>query len=128
MTRTIEIAKEGWPSVLKMFNKLADGLPVRVEVARRELGDQEMGELLPLRDIDFETKGSERGAIVVAVGSDRGELTHLVKQPVSMAIGLNEANEPQFLAIEEEGGATTIVHFEKLPELESDYEEFASTP
>ncbi len=126
MIRTVEIPPERWPSFLKMLNRLNDGQPVRLEVANRELGDQEMGELLPLQDIDLETKGSERGRLVVSVGSDRGELTHLVERVLRMAVGINEANEPKWLAIYEGGEATTIVHFEKLPALEAEYSDIAT--
>jgi hypothetical protein len=38
-----------------------------------------------------------------------------------MAVGLNDANEPQWLAVDERGEATTIIHFEKLPALEREY-------
>ncbi len=119
MIRTVEIPKERWPSFLQMLNRLADGRPVRLEVARRDLGDQEMSRLLPLIDVDFETKGSERGELVISVGGERGELTHVIEKPTRMAVGLNEANEPQWLAIDEHGEGTTIVHFERLPALEA---------
>jgi len=128
MTRTVEIPQDRWTAFLKMLNRLADGRPVRLEVARRELGDQEMGNLLPLVDVDFETKGSDRGALIIAVGSDRGELTHLIGRPTRMAIGLNDVNEPQWLAIDEQGEGTTIVHFEHLPALEQGYADSAAAP
>ena len=121
MVRTIEIPQERWPSFLKMLNRMADGRPVRIEVARRDLGDQEMGDRLPLLDVDFETKGSDRGDLVIAVGSDRGELTHLIEKPTRMAVALNDDNEPQWLAIDEHGEGTTIIHFERLPALEPEY-------
>ena len=128
MTRTVEIPQDRWTAFLKMLNRLADDRPVRLEVARRELGDQEMGNLLPLVDVDFETKGSDRGALIIAVGSDRGELTHLIGRPTRMAIGLNDANEPQWLAIDEQGEGTTIVHFEHLPALEQEYADAGAAP
>jgi len=121
MTRTIEIPREKWPSFLKMLNRLADGRPVRLEVARRDLGDQEMGGRLPLQDIDLETKGSERGKLTITVGSDRGELTHLIAQPTHISIGLNDVAEPQWLGIDEPNEAVTIIHFEQLPALEREY-------
>lgn len=127
MTRTVEIPQDRWTAFLKMLNRLADGRPIRLEVARRELGDQEMGNLLPLVDIDFETKGSDRGALIIAVGSDRGELTHLIEKPRRMAVGLNDVNEPQWLAIDE-GEGTTIVHFEQLPALEQEYADAGAAP
>jgi hypothetical protein len=128
MTRTVEISQDRWTAFLKMLNRLADGRPVRLEVARRELGDQEMGNLLPLVDVDFETKGSDRGALIIAVGSDRGELAHVIEKPRRMAIGLNDVNEPQWLAIDEQGEGTTIVHFEHLPALEQGYADSAAAP
>jgi len=128
MTRTVEIPQDRWTAFLKMLNRLADDRPVRLEVARRELGDQEMGNLLPLVDVDFETKGSDRGALIIAVGSDRGELTHLIERPTRMAIGLNDVNEPQWLAIDEQGEGTTIVHFEHLPALEQEYADAGAAP
>lgn len=121
MTRTIDIGQERWPSFLKMLERMADGRLVRLEVARRELGDQEMGRRLPLVDLDLEEKGSERGRILITVGSDRGELTHVIEAPTRMAVGVNEADEPQWLAIDEHGEATTILHFEQLPALEAAY-------
>jgi Family of unknown function (DUF5335) len=121
MTRTVEIPQHKWPSFLRMLNLLADGRPVRVEIAQRELGDQQMGDLLPLGSIDLETKGSERGKLIITVGGDRGELTHLVEQPTRITLGLNDAGEPQWLGIDEHGEATTIIHFERLPALESEY-------
>src|SRR5262249_22433878 len=108
MTRTIEIPQQKWPSFLRMLNRLADGRPIRLEVARRDLGDQEMGGMLPLQDIDLETKGSERGKLSISVGSDRGELIHLIEQPTHIAMGLNEVGEPQWVAIDEPGSAVTI--------------------
>ena len=121
MTRIIEIGQERWPSYLKMLERMVDGRLVRLEVARRELGDQEMGRRLPLVDFDLEEKGSERGRILITVGSERGELTHIIEAPTHLAVGVNDANEPQWLAIDEHGEATTIVHFEQLPALEAEY-------
>jgi hypothetical protein len=128
MVRTVEIPQDRWPSFLTTLSRLAGGQPVRLEVARRELGDQEMGNFLPLRDVDFERKGSERGHLVISVGSDRGELTHLIEEPTHMALGLNEVAEPQWVAIKEHGEATTILHFERLPALPELRDEYALTP
>lgn len=121
MTRIIDIPKERWSSFIETIHRLADGRPVRLEVARRELGDQQMAELQPLTDIDFETKGSARGALVVSVGSDRGELTHLIAKPTRIAVGLNDVGEPQWVAIDEADGGTTIVHFEHMPALPEEH-------
>jgi hypothetical protein len=117
MTRTVDIPQDKWRSFLQMLNHLADGRPVRLEVARRDLGDQEMSDGLPLVDIDLETKGSERGTLTITVGSDRGELRHLIEQPTDISVGLNEVGDPQWVGIDERGLATTILHFIELPAL-----------
>jgi hypothetical protein len=117
MTRIIDIPNDRWTSFVETISRLADGRAVRLEVANRELGDQDMAELQPLIGIDFDTKGSERGAVVVSVGSDRGELTHVVAKPTRIAVAINEVSEPQSVAIEDADGGTTIVHFERMPAL-----------
>jgi hypothetical protein len=121
MIRTVEISQERWPSFVETINKLADGRPVRLEVAHRELGDQEMEELLPLVDFDFETKGSEKGRVMIAVSSGNGELNHLIEEPLRIAVGLNEGGAVEWIAIDEPGEATTIVHIPNLPALEESY-------
>jgi hypothetical protein len=117
MIEGMEVPKENWPKFLAMLNRLALDRPVRVEVVQRELGDQEMGELLPLRELDFETKGSARGKLIIAVGSDRGELVHLIEAPTRFFVGINEAGVLEWLSIEEAPLGKTIVHFEELPAL-----------
>jgi hypothetical protein len=121
MLRTVEVPRERWLEFLQVIQEMALGRPIRLEVASRELGDQDMAERLPLLALALETKGSARGDLIIAVGSDRGELTHVIEQPKRMAVGLNESNEPQWLALDEAGEAATIIHFERLPALESEY-------
>ena len=118
MTRTVDIPQDKWRSFLQMLNRLADGRPVRLEVARRDLGDQQMSEGLPLVDIDLETKGSERGMLTITVGSERGELRHLIERPMHISVGLDEIGEPKWVAVDEGGEATTILHFVERPALE----------
>ncbi len=125
MIRTVEIPRERWQSFLEMIDRLASGRPVRLEVARRELGDQDMASRLPLIGVELEQKGSDRGELVVSVATDRGELTHVIGQPTGIAIGLNDNDEPQWLAVAEPGDAITIIHFEQLAALSADY---APTP
>ena len=70
MIDSLEIPKQNWANFLQLLNRQALDRSVRLEVINRELGDQEMATMLPLREIDFETKGSARGALLVTVGSD----------------------------------------------------------
>ena len=121
MIRTVEIPRERWLEFLQMIHRMALGRPVRLEVARRELGDQEMSDKLPLLGLDLELKGSGRGELIVAVGSDRGELTHVIERPMRIAVGLNEGDEPQWIAVDERDEAVTIIHFERLSAVEPEY-------
>ena len=114
MIRTLEIPKENWMRFVDDVNRRALGRSIRLEVVGRELGDQEMGDLLPLRGIAFETKGSARGALFIMAGTDEEELTHEITTPTRVYLEHNEAAEMEWLAIEEADGARTLVHFEEL--------------
>ena len=115
---SIEVPKQNWASFLLALNRLAQDRPVRLEVINRELGDQEMVEKLPLIGIDFETKGSERGDLLVTVLSDDGPLTHRMEKPTRLFIAHNETGElMQTLAVLEADGGETIIYFEDLPAL-----------
>src|SRR5262249_52568052 len=112
------VPKQGWGSFLVGRNRLAQDRPIRLEVISRELGDQEMADKLPLIGIDFETKGSERGDLLVTVLSDDGPLTHRMEKPTRLFIAHNETGElMQTLAVLEADGGATIIYFEDLPPL-----------
>ncbi|MCU1280843.1 MAG: hypothetical protein JWM53_4389 [bacterium] len=121
MTRTFNIPEERWRPFLRLMNRLALGRPVRVEIVNRTLGDQEIGDKLPLREIDLELKGSERGRLIVSVGDDESEIIHFVSLPTRLAIGIDEVGELQWIAVDERDVRVTILHFERFPELEADY-------
>ncbi len=115
---SIEVPKQSWTSFLLALNRLAEDRPVRLEVINRELGDQEMATKLPLLAIDFETKGSERGDVLVTMMSDDGPLTHRIEKPTQFYIAHNETGElMQTLAILDATGGETIIYFEDLPAL-----------
>jgi hypothetical protein len=117
MIEGLEVPKENWPRFLKMLNRIAVDRPVRVEVVERELGDQEMAELAPLRELDFETKGSAKGKLILGVGSDQGPLIHTIATPTRFYVGITDAGVLEWLAIDEAPAGRTIVHFEQLPAL-----------
>jgi|GEM_PF-385671 len=128
--RTLEIPKENWMSFLEMLNRHAADRPLRLEVVNRELGDQEMGDYLPFRGINFEAKGSDRGDLLIITGSDRGELTHRIARPTRIYILHNEAAELELVTIEEADNGKTLMYFEHLPalpeELHQDPQQHAS--
>lgn len=115
---SIEVPKEGWVEFLKALNRLAQDRPVRLETINRELGDQELADKLPLIGIDFETKGSARGDLLVSVMSEDGPLDHRIEKPTQFYIAHDETGELlQTLAILDADGGKTIVYFEDLPAL-----------
>jgi hypothetical protein len=114
MIRTLEIPKENWLGFLENVNRRALGRSIRLEAIGRDLGDQEMGNLLPLRGIAFETKGSARGALFIMAGTDEEELSHQIATPTRIYLGHNEAAEMEWLAVEEADGARTLIYFEEL--------------
>lgn len=121
MMRVLDIPERQWLSFFRMLNGIAAGRPVRLEVLQRQLGDEEMAHLLPLRTIEFESKGSARGDVFVVVGLEQEQLTHQIVRPVRMVMALNELAEPEWLGIREEDGGTTIIYFERLPAIEAEY-------
>ncbi|HXN41149.1 MAG TPA: DUF5335 family protein [Myxococcaceae bacterium] len=114
----LEIPKQNWVTFLRTLNQLAQSRPVRLEVINRELGDQEMVNKEPLREIDFETKGTARGALIVAVGDDSEPLFHRIDVPTRLFIAHNELGTLlETLAIQDSMGGETIIYFEELPAL-----------
>lgn len=123
MLQSLEIPRERWIMFMRSFNKLLAERPVRIEVVGRPLGDQEMADLRPFHGIDYDAKGSERDTITLTVGGEDGELSHRVVGPTRLYLGQQDG-VIEWLAIEETGEAgdvTTLVHFERVPELEAAY-------
>ena len=112
MTQSFVVPKPLWAAFVQTLSERATGRPVRVQVESLSLGDQELAEREPLLEIDFETKGSSEGALLISLGSNSVEETHVVKSPRTMAVGLNEGSFAEWLAIEEEDGTKTIITFE----------------
>lgn len=117
MIHTFDVPKENWVNFVNTLNRHALEQPVRLEVVDRELGDQELEDLQPLRGLFFETKGSDRGSFLLTVGTDEGELTHRIDVPKRLYVGHNEGQEMEFLGIDEEPVGTTIIYFEHLAAL-----------
>jgi hypothetical protein len=89
-----------------------------------------MADKQPLREIDFETKGTARGSLIVAVGTDSEPLFHKIDLPTRLFIAHNELGTLlETLAIQDAAGGETIIYFEELPALpEQISEEQASAP
>ncbi len=113
-----EVPRQLWTPMLDALVRRAEGSAVRLEIETAEVGDQEIGALLPLRGIDVETKGSDRGGLWITVGRDREELRHLIQDPVRLFLGQGGSGEIAWIAIEDGHGGKTFVHFKELLRLE----------
>jgi len=102
MIRHLDIPQERWLSFLEIFDRQVDGRSIRIEVVGRTLGDQELGDRLPLRGIDFEPKGSEKGSLFVTVEGTDGDLVHRIGGTLRIYLGQNtESGQFEWLAVEE---------------------------
>jgi Family of unknown function (DUF5335) len=117
MIHTLDVPRENWVNFTNILNRHALERPVRLEVVERELGDQELEDLQPLRGLSFETKGSARGSFLISAGTDEHEFTHRIERPKRLYLGHNESAEMEFLAIDEEPSGTTFIYFEHLAAL-----------
>jgi hypothetical protein len=123
MIQSMDIPKESWKSFFRTLSRLALDRPIRLEVERRGLGDQEMGRYLPLRSFEYEARRSEPESLMIVVGSGRGTLMHLIETPVLVCIGHNEAAQLEWLAIGERDEGKTIVYFEHPAQLPAEHQQ-----
>jgi hypothetical protein len=114
---TVEIDPADWQAFFQMLNSRARDRPVRLEVEGRELGDQEMGQLLPFHEMDIDPRGSERGKVQITVGSDHGELTHRIDRPLKIYAIHNDTTELEVVEIEDADQGKTLIYFQQLPEI-----------
>ncbi len=117
MLHTFEIPRARWATFLHLLERRAAGRPVRVEVVGRGLGDQEMANRLPLRGLELETKGSERGDVTVLAGTDDDPHDHRIDDATRLYVANNELAETEWVSIEERAGGRKLIHFEHLPAL-----------
>ncbi|MBF5043126.1 hypothetical protein FGE12_12075 [Aggregicoccus sp. 17bor-14] len=112
MQRTREIPREGWAAYLAGLSRHEHGHRVRIELESEGLGAQHFAEQMPLRDIRWEARGSEAGAICVQVGRDDEELTHWIGAPTRVYAEESDDGELGCLDIEAEPQGKTLIFFE----------------
>jgi hypothetical protein len=112
MNQTREIPRDGWAAYLRGLSDHEHGHTVRIELDGEGLGAQHLTERLPLRDIAWEPRGSEAGAICVQVGSDGEELTHWIGAPTHVYVEEDDEGELSCLDIEAQPQGKTLIFFE----------------
>ncbi|MHB8876428.1 MAG: DUF5335 family protein [Myxococcaceae bacterium] len=119
MLTTREIPRERWGEYLEQLAERERDHPVRLEIIGKPLGAQPIEEHAPLLGIEFEKKGSEKGAIEVTVGGENGRLGHRIESPVHLYAEENAAGEVETLDIEDREQVKTLVIFEHPMALEA---------
>lgn len=116
-TLEMEIPKERWGAFLDVLSREVLDRPVRLELEAMDLGDQPVGSLLPLRGLDYETKGSQAGDLLILMGSDAEPQAHRIPRPSRLFVGFDEQGQPLWLAFEQEDGGKALLFLEQLERL-----------
>jgi Family of unknown function (DUF5335) len=114
MHHTREIPREVWSDYLTLLSGMTRSQWVRIEAASSYFGEQPLAQRLPLVDISFVEKGSDRGAIEITVGRPGEEITHRIFKPERIYADESESGELECLDIEDAEGTKTLMFFEPI--------------
>jgi len=115
------IERSEWKNFLGEFSRRNQLRPTHLEVIG-DIGAQEEAVFLPFVGADFESKGSMKGSVEIALGgetaADERQLTHLITnvERIAPIVGVNGLEDG--LGIEDRDGVKTLLRFETLPEIE----------
>ena len=112
MHHTRESPREVWSDYLTLLSSITRAQGVRIEASSPEIGEQPLAQRLPLIDLSFVEKGSDRGAIEITVGRPAEEITHRIFHPGRIYADESESGELECLDIEDEEHAKTLIFFE----------------
>src|SRR5215813_1836319 len=108
-----------WETFLDDFTKRNQFRATRLEVIS-EFGAQEEGQSLPLIGINYESKGSDAGDVMIILGgesvADERHFEHLIPEVERIAPLVGDTGE-EGVGFEDREGAKTLLVFEKLPEI-----------
>jgi hypothetical protein len=108
---TQEITRDEWEHFLDEFSKLHQGEKATVQVIDAEEGVQTEAQSLPFVGISAEVKGSEKGGIIVMLGTERDD--H-VEHQIRNVSHLWEKTSGDALEIETTDGTKTILQLEPV--------------
>lgn len=115
---TLTIPQSHWQTCLKDLGEQYVGWAVTTEVLLGELGDQIASKSLPLQGLSLETKGSEKGNILVELGDSPDEfMIHHVHRPRALRVAVSQPGAETDVEIESEDGTITILRLRKRPAL-----------
>ncbi|HET6977470.1 MAG TPA: DUF5335 family protein [Pyrinomonadaceae bacterium] len=116
------IQREQWTNFLNDFTKRNQFRATRLEIAGEDVTGEE-AQFLPLVGVSLDSKGTDAGSVVVALGgenaNDERHLEHQIMQveritPISGQHGVEDG-----LAFEDGTGNKTVLMFDDLPELQA---------
>ncbi|HVG58759.1 MAG TPA: DUF5335 family protein [Hyalangium sp.] len=114
MHHTREIPREVWSDYLILLSGMTRSQWVRIETASTDIGEQPLAQRLPLIEISFVEKGSDRGAIEITVGRPGEEITHRIFHPERIYADESESGELECLDIEDAERTKTLIFFEPM--------------
>jgi hypothetical protein len=112
MDTTREIPEEQWSTYLDTLTREAQSQCVRIEIDDASLGDQPLGQHLPLVEIGLERKGAAHGSIEITLGTPDGEITHRTPPPRHLYAVEGSNGRVAVLDVEDGEGAKTLIYFE----------------
>ncbi len=112
LQRNNQVPRNEW---LKFFDRFAqenEGRPIRLETFGEELGDEEVGRVLPLLSINYDP-GRKGDIVTIAAGAKEIEYEHTVAKPKEVWVEDDDAGRKKAVEIVSETGEHTIVSFEQ---------------
>ncbi|OPY64603.1 MAG: hypothetical protein A4E57_03486 [Syntrophorhabdaceae bacterium PtaU1.Bin034] len=110
--RNAQVPRDEW---LKFFDRFAhdnEGRQVKMEQFGRELGDQRIGESLPLLAINYDPR-SKGDIVTISTGRKEVEYEHVVEAPTQIWVGQDSAGRFEAMEIINEKGDHVVVSFEQ---------------
>ncbi|HXE91682.1 MAG TPA: DUF5335 family protein [Terriglobales bacterium] len=106
---TREVPRREWPAFFDMFGRQHQSWLVTVELFGPEIGAQVEVRDRPLGGITAELGHGRDDSIVLFLGAMPSELTHIVNRPTHVWLKQTTAGVDQAVAIERDGGPTTLL-------------------
>jgi hypothetical protein len=115
---TREIPPEQWQQFFDDFSRDHANWETSIELMGQDLGDQPEAEGVPLQGISFETVGSQKGDIEVAVGDTAESFQlHRIQKPLHVRIADTQPGLETDIEIETAEDLKAIVRVRPYPEL-----------
>lgn len=113
---TQEITRDKWQPFLDRFSKEHQGYVASIQVIEDETGVQMAAESLPFVGISAEDQGSEKGSIIIMLGTEANDhIEHMVNDVGHLWQKTAGATSGDALEIEATDGAKTILQLQPIP-------------